>query len=326
MWFFWSLLALSRLTAALKAQQYPVKAHDSPLYLAYGAKATTNENICRQSYTPMMCSVQHGMGNFSAHLVISTYREDLSWLNEMPWWDNVTVWVHDRHAKRSHGAHTHDNQPVAEESEYIVNMVNRVRSSPVIFDYVPNKGDEASAYLAWIIKKYFKLPDVAFFLHAHRCSHHADFDMAVALPSVRKCFRPEWGYFDINSYRESDIKNYAAGARGASTKCEWTDNIIAKPITGLHLEHFRTIWTELFMEEFGPMPTRICWDPFSQFVVTREQILKHPVEFYKKLFKGVVSGLTNMEFFWRMAFVPESMSWERKPTTEDPQEYVFTEE
>jgi len=316
------LLALGRFAAAVQTHQVPVVNTASPLYLAYGDKATAPENQCRQMHTPPMCAAKPGMGNFSAHLVISTYKEDLAWLNEMPWSDNVTVFVHDRSTAHKHRSKSdyNDDTSIARESELSVKLLNKVRSKPVIFETIPNVGDEASAFLTWIIKKYYKLPEVAFFVHGHRCADHAQFDMALALPSIRQCFKPEWGYLDLNSYHEVDAGNYSEGASTASTNCRWIKKLLQHP-TGV--ENFRGVWMDFFMEEYGPVPSRVCSDSYAQFAVTRDRIRKHPVSFYKQLFRAVASGQTTMEFFWRALFVPGAVSWEPLPKKK---EYVFTEE
>mmetsp|Transcript_35419 Transcript_35419/g.97994 ORF Transcript_35419/g.97994 Transcript_35419/m.97994 type:complete len:335 (-) Transcript_35419:60-1064(-) len=322
MWIAGALLVLGRVAAALRAQQVPVVNTASPLYLAYGERATAPENKCRKMRTPMMCTAKPGMGNFSAHLVISSYKEDFAWLNEMPWSDNVTVFVHDSSKRPSHwwSKQHYEDTMIAEESELSVKLLNKVRSKPVIFEHIASVGDEASAFLTWIIKKYYKLPEVAFFVHAHRCADHAQFDMALALPSIRQCFKPEWGYLDLNSYHKVDIDSYSEGADTGNTNCMWTKNLLAHP-TGV--ENFRGVWTDFFMEEYGPLPNRVCSDAHSQFAVTRDRIRKHPVSFYKQLFGAVANGQTTMEFFWRALFVPGAVSWEPLPKKK---EYVFTEE
>uniref|UniRef100_A0A7S1M8B5 Protein xylosyltransferase n=1 Tax=Alexandrium catenella TaxID=2925 RepID=A0A7S1M8B5_ALECA len=279
------------------------------LALALEARANTKpqENQCRNMHTPKMCKASSGMGNHSATVVISTYREDIHWLNEMPWSDTINVLVHDRAGKRSHESKMtlQDNLILAEESEVKVKALNPRRRNPIKFIDVPNKGDEAGAYLWWIIQNYESLPDVSFFIQGHRCADHADFDMATALPNVRQCFHPKQGYLDLNAYRT--VK------QGGNTKCKWTKMLLDYPIMGFHIEKLGDIWTELFHKELGPLPNKICWDAFAQFAVSKAAIRKHPLSFYKKLHKGTVAGVTTMEFFWRAVFEPSAVSMEEPP-------------
>lgn len=291
----------------------------APLYDAVEYYTTRKkkrwENPCKDTYTPQACAVP-GASAKTATAVFSTFHEDLRWLLYMPWEDNLTVYVHDRSMRRSHRSkgEVADSLNLAEEAEAEVKALSTLRKTPIKFVDIPNKGDEAAAYLAFIIQKYNKLPDVTFFLQGHQCAEHANFDMAEALPSIRQCFDPAKGYLDLNVYR-----------RGSNTKCKTTEAIIEKPIFGFHVDKLENLWRDLFAEEFGPMPVTFCWDAFGQFAVTRERIRKHPVEFYRKLFKAVVAGNTTMEFFWRAIFVPTAMSWD--PIVHHKKaEYVFTEE
>jgi len=309
------VLAMCQLAVALRLNQAPFHLPSNAperLYLNISEFFVTKS--CKDLGAAPMCQAQPGMGNFSAHAVISTWRDDLTWLNEMPWNDGMTVFVHDRSKKRSHVLKTEVSKDAAraEESEVAVKALNPKRNVPVDFEDIPNKGGEASAYLSWIIRKYKKLPDVVFFLKGHRCAQNAPFDMSVALPSIRQCFRREEGYLNLNSY---------AGHAGATCMPSVAILNRTKPET----KNLHRIWTYFFMEEYGgPMPTRMCWDDYAQFAVTRERILSHPVSFYKKLFKAVVNGNTTMEFFWRPLFVPAATSWE--PLPEKETDYQFTGE
>jgi len=252
--------------------------------------------------------------NYSAHAVFSVYQEDLRWLLSMDWKDNISVYVHDRSVKRSHKSPTDyaDTLLLAEEAEAEVKAFTSLSENPIHFEDIPNKGDEAAAILAFIIQKYNKLPEVTFFLQGHQCADHANFDMALALPSIRKCFKPEQGYLDLNTYSKTP-----------NTKCKLTDAIMDRPIKSFHIEKFGDLWREVFQQELGPMPVKFCWDAYGQFAVSRDRIRKHPVEFYRKLFKAVIKGNTTMEFFWRALFVPSALSWE--PVVKHKR-YEFTEE
>lgn len=299
------VLALCPAAAAVRlAKMQPLYPKDYTWAMEEKGKAHFSENQCRNMPTPQMCKPKPGQGQYTAAAVVSTFQEDLHWLNEMPWSDQLTVLVHNRSSRRTHESKMQwqDSLILAEESEAKVKALNFRRTSPVQFVDLPNQGDEAAAYLTWIIEHYSKLPDVTFFLQGHRCADHASFDMSVALPNIRQCFSPQQGYLDLNTYKS-----------GSQTRCRGTREIVMQPIMGFHLEKFSSIWTQLFEKEFGKMPNKICWDSYAQFAVSRDLILRHPLEFYQKLHEGVTTGVTNMEFFWRAVFVPGALSNEPLP-------------
>mmetsp|Transcript_69536 Transcript_69536/g.214945 ORF Transcript_69536/g.214945 Transcript_69536/m.214945 type:complete len:346 (-) Transcript_69536:55-1092(-) len=259
------------------------------------------KNQCKGLPHKQMCNSTKDPG-FSAGLVVASYLEDLAWLNELEWDGNISVYVHDRSADRSHGSKSrvYDSLLVAEESEKEVMAKNENRTTPVVFQTIPNKGDEATAYLSYIIQKYYKLPDVVFFVQGHRCADHAKFDMARVLPNIRRCFDIEKGYLDVNRY---DGRIHL----DEGPHCKSRESLIKNPIMGYKIDDLQGIWDTLFLEEFGTMPDQLCWDGYAQFAVKKELILRHPLGFYKKLFKGVVNKTTTMEFFWRMTFQPSAL-------------------
>mmetsp|Transcript_115166 Transcript_115166/g.306194 ORF Transcript_115166/g.306194 Transcript_115166/m.306194 type:complete len:321 (-) Transcript_115166:64-1026(-) len=258
------------------------------------------KNHCAKMHSPPMCKNLKDQG-FTSSLVISTFKEDIRWLNEMLWDGNISVYVHNRGTSRSHDSKEKfsDDAALAEFSEMEVQAQNENRRTPVAFETIPNKGDEATAYLSYIIQKYYKLPDVVFFIQGHRCASHAKFDMAAALPTMRLCFPMEKGYLDLNTY---DGRKSSEGPH-----CKDSTEIVKHPIMGYQIKDFKGIWSKLFQEEYGPMPDRLCWDGYAQFAVKKELIQRHPVSFYKDLFKGVMNGTTTMEFFWKMTFLPQAV-------------------
>jgi hypothetical protein len=72
----------------------------------------------------------------SVHIVVAHYSENLDWLSNL---------------------------------KYPYTVISRKgipRETP------PNRGNEASAYLEWIINNYHNLPDICIFIHAHRSDWH----------------------------------------------------------------------------------------------------------------------------------------------------------
>lgn len=270
-----------------------------PTYLAAGKYIKKGHyNQCGKLLTPRMCQNPPKDRNIEAGLVVSTFMEDISWLNDMYFEGPIIVYVHDRSRGRSHNSKDSfgDDVDIAERSEVDVRTKNPNRKFPVQFETIPNKGDEAAAYLSYIVRKYNRLPNVTFFVQGHRCAAHAEFDMAKALPSIRECFPLAKGYMDLNRYNKKKGPEHKQCG-----KMEW---LLEHPVRGFKIQHLDKLWAALFQEHLGELPARICWDSYAQFGVTRERIRARPLDLYKKLLRGVMLGNTTMEFFWKMLFLP----------------------
>ncbi len=74
--------------------------------------------------------------SYDAHVVIAHYNEDLNWIKKLKY------------------SHT---------------LISRKNIPP---EKIPNKGNEASAYLEYIIKNYHQLKEYTIFVHGHKTSYH----------------------------------------------------------------------------------------------------------------------------------------------------------
>lgn len=235
------------------------------------------------------------LASSDVEIVVNTMLENLDWLqrNDAP----TYVYVHNRTTQPSHcytpdigydDAETcglPDSQVIAsaQESQRSLEASNPDRKYPIEFMDIPNVGDEASAYLNHIIRRYHNLPKALVFLHGHDSHWHAPGSMSDKLQYT--CFDPNMGLKNLN------VKSCLCISDTEDGGFPWLPDYV-----------FHKNW-DLFQDVIGDRPSRICWDCCAQFAVSREAILKHPISFYEKLLKRVLNGMTTMEYEWRMLFV-----------------------
>lgn len=161
------------------------------------------------------------------HVVIAHYNEDLSWVTKL---------------------------------KYPFTVISR-NSLPE--DTGPNKGNEASVFLDYIVKTYDTLDEYTAFVHGHRSSwHHAE-PMDEKLNRI-EFNRPYCGLNDIPPYR---IRN-----------CENT--------TGQVLRDYPPLEPIL-----GPIDIdRISFRMGGQFYVHRDAIRSRPLETYKALLNFLLTN------------------------------------
>jgi hypothetical protein len=66
------------------------------------------------------------------------------------------------------------------------------------------KGNEASAYLEYIINNYENLPDICIFVHGHRNSWHNKENIDEKIKKLEFSYN----YYNINDYKSDYLKNY----------------------------------------------------------------------------------------------------------------------
>ncbi|CAF1491011.1 unnamed protein product [Adineta ricciae] len=152
-----------------------------------------------------------------------------------------------------------------------------------------NKGREAVAYLRYIVDHYSNLPSLIAFIHAHRTAWHQTdpSDIVVALRALRW---NKYGYMPLTgtttfAYFQKDSPNLQS------------------------VVNFE-LWTAVLQRELGPPPRsgtkgHCC----ASFVVRKEEILKHPKQFYSKIIDYIVASrhsdqLTGrtLEYTWQIIF------------------------
>lgn len=175
------------------------------------------------------------------NIITSHYNEDLTWLNLIS--KDHKVFIYSKSNKN--------------------------------YNYMPlNKGNEASAYLKYIIDNYDNLGDKNLFIHGHRMAYHQSCDMDFIINNLK------WdldSYFSINRrdwYFDEGVNNTHHADNYNCMKSNW-GNIFGNNLA--------------FPESFHHYS---C----AQFQVDKELILSNSKQFYEHLFNWLMN--TNMPNYW----------------------------
>eukprot|EP01112_Ceratiomyxa_fruticulosa_P017469 TRINITY_DN5448_c0_g1_i1.p1 TRINITY_DN5448_c0_g1~~TRINITY_DN5448_c0_g1_i1.p1 ORF type:complete len:344 (-),score=32.01 TRINITY_DN5448_c0_g1_i1:22-1053(-) len=158
-------------------------------------------------------------------IVVSTYNEDVSWLNI-----------------------------------YVPDIPSLVYTRDVEFakNNLRNIGNEAYAYLNFIVNNYYSLPSSIAFVHGHPTSWHFTEHMGIVLQKFK------WGKYPY-------------------TPLTIPQKIFRMPEPDRNIEEWEIVnqyWPEVFEDFLGPPPARLESYCCGQFAVTKERILKHPLATY----------------------------------------------
>lgn len=182
-------------------------------------------------------------------LVVSHYKEDIDWLNNLQGLDAC-----------------------------VVSKTNKLASL-----YTPiNKGQEASAYLEFIIKNYDRIAkeDYIIFSHDHRNSWHQSHDMDYV-----------FNHLHIKKLKEDNIKYLNICNNNfiniTKTQVISTGNISYVSNNTSPFIILNRIWIPLFQNHLGNIPDALEFSPGAQFIVSSDAILQHDIEFYKRLLNWI---------------------------------------
>jgi hypothetical protein len=146
----------------------------------------------------------------------------------------------------------------------------------------PNKGNEASSFLQYIINNYDSLDDYTIFVHGHRTAwHHAE-NMDSKINSL-KFVHP---YYNIN---DDDLRTLPSIPEGP--KC----SILIPPVALLFSK--------------GVNPKDIVFRNSAQFYVHKNNILRNSKEIYQKLYMYLMNSRETsywtgrvLEYLWHIIF------------------------
>lgn len=193
-------------------------------------------------------------------MVAAHYNEDLSWLKSIPV----------RYATLSKTKGVFGTAPFAP------------RELPNL-----NRGNEASAYLAFIIENYDVLPNYTLFVHAHETSWHEDVPKIKMVENLNLC----------------DYQNVNARHRMYQT--------LSPKINSIPYGYVQKAWPYLFD---CPIPQKLSFYSCAQFIVSRTRILSRPKAFYERCLKWLYE--TDMptfhssrvfEYIWRYIFTGQEV-------------------
>lgn len=277
------------------------------LYSSVIASETLEATDACQDDTRQWCRKELGIYQIlsrHAEAVVSTYSEDLSWLRHV---DDlkVHIYVHNRSSEFTHSIPSTSLDEAARSQDELVSW-NGHRHKPIHFVDIPNTGDEAKAYLSFILERYNTLPDRVFFVHGHRCAWHSRLNMDTTINEIGRCIQR--GTFDNASYINLNT--------GKADECyDLVDtNSTGDDEADDRVAHVKAMWSSI-MEK--PLPNRYCMDCCAQFVVSRDAILAHNKTFYKNLLDAVEEGKTSLEYFWRSIFLQDYSYLEPLPETDE---------
>ncbi|KAF2158330.1 hypothetical protein M409DRAFT_71693 [Zasmidium cellare ATCC 36951] len=166
-----------------------------------------------------------------------------------------------------------------------------------------NKGREANAYLLYIIQHYDRLPAIIAFLHSHRDGYpvgwHTDvpgYDNVLAMQTLRIDAVKHYGYVNL--------------------RCNWIPGCPdeVRPLSSAHNNpnnvqcQMPLVWRHFF-GELSDVPDVIATPCCAQFVVSREQVWKRPLEDYKRYHQWLMDTSLNddisgriLEYLWHIIF------------------------
>ncbi|MCJ1257846.1 hypothetical protein MMC24_005672 [Lignoscripta atroalba] len=218
-----------------------------------------------------------------------------------------------------------DHLPDWRRAIYTVNPSNTTLSSPNQLITPINKGHESMAYLTYIIDHYSTLPSTIAFLHSHRSGFwhawHTDTPMHDNVYAMRALQLP---FVQANGY--------------VNLRCNWNPGCNKRHLRNIHVTG--QIWQEVFsgtstsrfnlsasannitgtspadpeaMEKAIYSPPNVNVACCAQFAVSREQVLKRPVEDYIRFRRWVTETAESdaksgrvMEFLWHVIFGKEA--------------------
>ena len=198
-------------------------------------------------------------------IVSSHFKEDLTWLKRAKW--EVAVIDHE------------GSQPPAIE--------------PLVV--IPNRGNEASSYVKYIVDHWANLPDYMAFIHGHEYAHHQKYKEHM-LELIEKAVLTGDDYIPLNGY--------------------W----LGEPAPGCVKKNYylqiAKYWY-LFDPYVKKYPNeRLLTDACAQFIVSRNKIQKYPYEAWKRWYDALVSADTHpelmyvFEYTWHYLF---GEPWRMKP-------------
>ncbi len=177
----------------------------------------------------------------NAHVVIAHYNEEIDWISKLKY--NFTL----------------------------ISRYGLEKETP------PNKGNEASSYLEYIIKNYYKLKEYTIFVHGHETAYHHETPIQDKINNLN---------FDKPYYNINELPIQMHG------KCK---NNFIKIIEDLILK--REIKDSYLLR------------PCAMFYVHRDMILRNSLDFYKILYRYLMESTEEsyytgryFEYTWHIIF------------------------
>ena len=184
------------------------------------------------------------------HIVVAAYREDLSWLQQLP-----------------HIPHT------------IYTSHNASAEHPVWIEQA-----EAGVYLQFILERYENLPDATVFIQAHRTAEH----MPDKVPLLKRLQWRQWPYANLR-YQGITAHNWGnwtgdwLNLRNPD-KAPPAHEVVWDKLRIEQSRLYAEVWHTLMEPEFGPLPRFVHAPCCAEMLVSKQRILAHPKAFYQTVF------------------------------------------
>jgi hypothetical protein len=209
-------------------------------------------------------------------------------------------------------AHYNENLDWLKNCKYPLIVCDKYESLPMPFERdanctIENKGQEASVFLKFIISYYDELPKYVAFIHGHETSPHQKYPHGI-LHAIENAKKETYKFISLNNEFQSMI---------IDPSLQFDNNHTTDIYANGHNDHIRMqrLWENLYKPYLKiDFPTRLRYQRSAQFIVSRECIQRHPVEFYEKLFQYTthpelidsdtthVQAAYVLEFSWHMIF------------------------
>lgn len=159
-----------------------------------------------------------------------------------------------------------------------INWVHQlIHPYTVISKQTKNVGTENWSYVSFIIQNYDNLPDKILFVHGHENSYHQSY----STPYIANHLN--WSklqYVNVNDH-------YFWRNRGNEEGLQYfVENEDYEDVDNNYRRSYRLWFTDNWEDAFGnyiKRPTESSFLGFGQFMVSKQLILRHPIDFYKRL-------------------------------------------
>ncbi|KAF3024771.1 hypothetical protein E8E14_006829 [Neopestalotiopsis sp. 37M] len=185
---------------------------------------------------------------------------------------------------------------------YVTDEISIDGSSTSALSVPADKGNEAMAYLTYIIDHFDELPDVVFFRHSHYKSWHQAFDSVFEVSSLRTDYVLERGFVSPRCMSGCENVMPVAG-EGVS-------------IADIHLVtrdiQLRSLLSE-FLDPAEPIPRKIAAPCCAQFAVSRAAVQSRSREWWMAMRSWLISTSLSsyssgrlLEWTWHIWFGEEA--------------------
>ena len=164
-------------------------------------------------------------------------------------------------------AHYNEDTSWVENLQYPYTIISR---AGIPAEVAPNKGNEASAFLEYIINNYDQLADYTYFVHGHRSSWHN----AANVDEVINSTIFKHAYYNINDYPCGYLRNYIDSLQACDGAFREISAIIEYDICG----------------------AEIIYRPCAQFYVKRELIRAYSLDVWRALYNFLMKS--DLPSYW----------------------------